>query len=161
MTQFAQTSEASLSEELRQRFAADLAAGRTIALPAADLARADLRAHLPEVLESLMSPTSEATRLQIPNYTVLGEIGHGGMSTFYLASHNKLRRYVALKIVPNWLGGQDRARERMLKEAQAMARVAHPNIVTIHDIIDTGDTVALAMEGLDGLTRAGLLRSRP
>ncbi len=161
MTQFAQTSEASLSEELRQRFAADLAAGRTIALPAADLARADLRAHLPEVLESLMSPTSEATRLQIPNYTVLGEIGHGGMSTVYLASHNKLRRYVALKIVPNWLGGQDRARERMLKEAQAMARVAHPNIVTIHDIIDTGDTVAIAMEWIDGLTLAGLLRSLP
>ncbi|MCC7062267.1 MAG: protein kinase [Planctomycetes bacterium] len=161
MTQFAQNSEASLSEELRQRFAADLAAGRTIALPAADLARADLRAHLPEVLESLMSPTSEATRLQIPNYTVLGEIGHGGMSTVYLASHNKLRRYVALKIVPNWLGGQDRARERMLKEAQAMARVAHPNIVTIHDIIDTGDTVAIAMEWIDGLTLAGLLRSLP
>jgi serine/threonine protein kinase len=161
MSEDSPTSDASLSAELRARFAADIAAGRTIALPASELARAEVREQLPHLLESLEQPASNGLRLQIPNYTILGEIGHGGMSTVYLASHNKLSRYVALKIVPNWLGGQDRARERMLKEAQAMARLVHPNIVTIHDIIDTGDTVAIAMEWVDGLTLASLLRTLP
>lgn len=162
MTELSANAESALPLEVRQRIAADLAAGRTVAIPAAELARAEVREHLPQLLAALekQSP-STATRLQVPGYSVLGEIGHGGMSTVYLARHQSLGRYVALKIVPNWLGGQARAHERLLNEARAMAKLSHPNIVTIHDIVEDGDTVAIAMEWIDGLTLAGLLRTLP
>ncbi len=162
MPELPANAESALPLELRQRFTADLAAGRTIAIPAAELAKAEVREHLPQLLASLskQAPPSPS-RLQVPGYSVLGEIGHGGMSTVYLARHQSLGRYVALKIVPNWLGGQARARERLLTEARAMAKLSHPNIVTIHDIVEDGDTVAIAMEWVDGLTLAGLLRTLP
>ena len=162
MPQRASSNEPQLPEAVRQRIAQDLAAGRTIALPPSELARADVREHLPELLADLgRLADGGVPRLQVPGYQVLGEIGHGGMSTVYLANHEALGRHVALKIVPNWLGGQERARERLLNEARAMARLSHPNIVTIHDIVEHGDTVAIAMEWIDGLTLAGLLRALP
>lgn len=162
MPQRANSDEPQLPEDVRQRIAQDLAAGRTIALPPSELARADVRERLPELLADLgRLADGGSSRLQVPGYRVLGEIGHGGMSTVYLANHEALGRHVALKIVPNWLGGHERARERLLNEARAMARLSHPNIVTIHDIVDHGDTVAIAMEWIDGLTLAGLLRALP
>lgn len=150
-----------LPPELRARIAADLAAGRTIALTSRDLADADIREKLPQLLEQVGSGQGMAPGPKIPGYAVLGEIGHGGMSTVYLARQEALGRHVALKIVPNWLGGQARARERLLHEARTMARLSHPHIVTIHDIVDHGDTVAIAMEYVDGLSLSALLRTLP
>lgn len=146
-------------ESLRERFAADIAAGRTVALTAEQLADPKIRAQLPQLLDAL--GPSPGTSLRIPGYVILGEIGHGGMSTVYLARQENLDRHVALKVVPNWMGGQQRARERLLSEARALAKLSHPNIVTIHDVIDRGDCVAIAMEWIDGMTLAGLLRTLP
>jgi serine/threonine protein kinase len=144
---------------LRARLAADLAAGKTIVLGKADLARPDLRQNLPRLLDDLARTARGRTAfgVEVPGYTLLGEIGHGGQSTVHLARHLALGRHVALKIAPKWLGADERTQQRLLQEARAMARVSHPHIVAIHDIVDVGDTVAIAMEWIDGMTLAGLL----
>jgi len=144
-------------EFLRESLAEYVAAGKTVALTAEQLADPRIRAQLPQLLDAL--GPSQDTSLKVPGYVILGEIGHGGMSTVYLARQEALDRHVALKVVPNWMGGQQRARERLLAEARALARLSHPNIVTIHDVIDRGDCVAIAMEWIDGMTLAGLLRT--
>lgn len=148
------------TERLRRRLADDLAAGKTISLSDADVADPAVRSRLPELLESLRARQEKPTpaRLVVPGYTLLGEIGHGGMSTVHLARQDTLGRHIALKIAPKWLGGDAAAQQRLLQEAKAMARVSHPNIVAIHDIVEIDDTVAIAMEWIDGLTLAGLLR---
>lgn len=150
-------------EQLRARFAADLAAGKTVALPAEALANPDLRAQLPELLEEVTRAASPAAAppLRIPGYTLLGEIGHGGMSTVWLARQDALHRHVALKIAPRWSSGDPRAQERLLQEARAMARVSHPHIVAIHDILEVDEMVAIAMDWIDGLTLAQLIRALP
>ena len=143
---------------LRARLAADLAAGKTISLSSAELAHPDVRRQLPQLLEELGDRRAHFG-VEVPGFTLLGEIGHGGMSTVHLARQESLGRHVALKIAPKWLGGDERAQQRLLQEARALARVTHPNIVAIHDIVASGDTIAIAMEWIDGLTLAGILNS--
>lgn len=148
---------------LRARLAAEVAAGRTVVLSHQDLAAPEVRSQLPSLLEQLAGsrPGGLNAPLTVPGYTVLGAIGQGGMSTVYLARHDALGRHVALKVAPLWLATDRRAQERMLFEARAMARVRHHNIVAIHDVVELDDAVVLAMEWVDGLTLAALLRALP
>ncbi|MCA8963246.1 MAG: serine/threonine protein kinase [Planctomycetes bacterium] len=147
--------------EPRQRFAADLRAGRTIVLAAADLADPALRERLPQLLAELQLENPDAPQLRVRGYTVLGEVARGGMSTVYLARQDLLGRHVALKVVPSALEGTARSRERTLREARAMASLTHPNIVAVYEVVDTGEVLALAMEWIDGLTMAQLLQALP
>ncbi|MCU0863577.1 MAG: serine/threonine protein kinase [Planctomycetes bacterium] len=146
---------------LRARLAADLDAGKTISLSSADLAAPQVRQELPQLLEELTRGRRLRAAIEIPGYTLLGEIGHGGMSTVHLARQQTLGRHVALKIAPKWLGGDERTQQRLLHEARALARVQHSHIVAIHDVVESGDTVAIAMEWIDGLTLAGILHTLP
>ncbi len=147
---------------LRARLAADLAAGRTVSLSAADLADPEVRRDLPRLLEELTAQQSSAVPpMRVHGYTLLGEIGQGGMSTVHLARQVALDRHVALKIAPKWLTGDRRTHQRLLQEARAMARLSHPNIVTIHDILEVDGTVAIAMDWVDGLTLAAILKALP
>jgi len=146
---------------LRSRLAADIAAGRTISLSAEDLAHPEVRSQLPQLLEELTGREGPPPPLRVPGYTLQAEIGHGGMSTVWLARHETLQRPVALKIAPKWLAGDKRTRQRLLQEARAMARVPHPHIVAIHDILDVDDTVAIAMDWIDGRTLGELLAVLP
>jgi serine/threonine protein kinase len=148
---------------LRARLAADLAAGKTVSLSAAELADPELRRELPRLLEELTAtaPGAPPPPLRVPGYTLLGEIGHGGMSTVWLARHEVLARHVALKIAPKWLFGDRRTQQRLLHEARAMARLHHPNVVAIHDILEVDGTVAIAMDWVDGVTLAQILQALP
>ena len=89
---------------------------------------------------------------QLGRYVVRGAIGAGGMGVVLEAHDPKLDRRVALKVVrrlrddAGWL----RAKTRVLAEAQAMARLAHPNVVAIHDLVEIGDEHLIAMEYVDG-----------
>jgi len=154
--------EPSPAPDLQQRLAAEIAAGRTVSLSAEEMADPELRRRLPRMLAELTGAagTPVGPGLRLPGYTVLGVIGQGGMSTVYLARQDTLGRYVALK-VSSWSGADRKKRDRLVQEARAMARVAHPNIVAIHDIVDVGDTVGLAMEWIDGMTLEALLRALP
>lgn len=149
--------------QVRARLNEDLANGKTIVLSSQELDDPSLREQLPQLLEDLTRSQQPKTQSgpHIPGYTMLGEIGQGGMSTVYLARQDNLGRHVAIKVAPRWLGGGDRARRMLIQEAHAMARLSHPNIVVIHDIIDVEDSFAIAMEWVDGRTLTSLMRALP
>src|SRR5690606_11582650 len=88
-------------------------------------------------------------------YTVLERVGSGGMGVVYAAYDPQLDRRVALKVLHPGsdleLGTSD-GRGRLLREAQAMAKLSHPNVITVHDVGTLGDRVFVAMEFIDGAT---------
>jgi len=86
------------------------------------------------------------------HYTILEEIGAGGMGRVYRARDERLERDVAIKVVPPGLLSDSEARRRFRKEALALSKLNHPNIATIHDF-DTHDGVDfLVMEHISGQT---------
>ena len=145
--------------ERRRRWSAVVASGQTVSLTKDELADAALRRELPELLTAITG-SGGAAGPQFPGYTLLGVIGHGGMSTVYLAQQDRLGRYVAVEVAA-WGGAEQRARPRVIPEARALARVAHPNIVAIHDIVETAEAVAIALEWVDGMSLDALLRELP
>ncbi len=85
-------------------------------------------------------------------YEIEAQIGVGGMGIVYRAHDTRLRRDVALKMIAPHLMQMESARVRFLREAQALAGLMHPNIVTIFDMAEDADanTVFLVMELLSG-----------
>ncbi|MFI2812860.1 protein kinase [Microbulbifer sp. JSM ZJ756] len=87
--------------------------------------------------------------LEIPGYTVHGQIGHGGMASVYLATQESLNRKVAIKVLRK--SADESLNARFIREAHFIASLANPHIITIHDIstLPSGDYY-IAMELLDG-----------
>jgi serine/threonine-protein kinase len=85
----------------------------------------------------------------IGKYEVVKLIGRGGMGTIYKARDSVLERSVALKVVSS-LEVTPELRTRFFREAQACARLSHPNIVTIHDMGEDGGRLFIVMELLEG-----------
>jgi len=82
-------------------------------------------------------------------YTILGRLGAGGMGVVYAAYDPDLDRKVALKLLlPSLRGGM--SQERLLREAQAMARLSHPNVVTVHDVGQVKGRTYISMEFVEG-----------
>jgi len=88
----------------------------------------------------------------IDHFRVVHLLGQGGMGEVYLADDTRLGRKVALKVVATRLAGSPDASRRFLVEAQATARVAHPNIVAIHAVGEHADRPYVALEYVDGET---------
>ncbi len=92
----------------------------------------------------------------LDRYVVLDPLGEGGMGMVYAAYDSVLDRKVALKLLPpgDPLGGPEvsSGRARLLREAQAMARLSHPNVVAVYDVYQHGAQVFMAMELVDGQT---------
>jgi ABC-type oligopeptide transport system substrate-binding subunit len=86
-------------------------------------------------------------------YQLTEELGHGGMGTVYRAADTRLQRDVALKILSNTRIGTE-GRARMLREAQVVARLSHPNIVTVFDAGEHDETPYIVMELVQGKTLA-------
>ena len=89
---------------------------------------------------------------QIQNYKILSPLGEGGMAKVFLAEHNLLGNNIAIKLLNKEFSHNDNIRKRFLAEAKSMARMSHPNIIKVSDLIDDGDTVAFVMEYVDGET---------
>ena len=86
--------------------------------------------------------------LNIPGFDIDRMIGEGAMATVYLALQRSLERKVALKIMAPALAADASFCERFLREGKTLARLAHPHIVTVHDIGNAGQHYYMAMEYL-------------
>jgi Tol biopolymer transport system component len=83
-------------------------------------------------------------------YEIVGPLGVGGMGEVYRARDSKLKRQVALKVLPGELAGHPERRARLQHEAEILATLNHPNIATIYGLEDSAGTVALVMELVEG-----------
>ena len=100
----------------------------------------------------------------VGRYTLEKELGRGGMGIVFLARDTALDRPVALKLLPPYLAAQSALRERFLQEARLVARLSHPNIVSVFAVEDHGDLVFFAMAYVRGETltqRVGRLGTLP
>src|SRR5262245_57720840 len=85
------------------------------------------------------------------HYRIVRTLGIGGMGEVYAADDTKLKRPVALKILPQALVSDPERRDRFEREAQAVASLNHPGIVTIYSFELAGDVPFLTMELVDGV----------
>ncbi|HJZ89739.1 MAG TPA: serine/threonine-protein kinase [Gemmataceae bacterium] len=84
-------------------------------------------------------------------YKVLDQLGAGGMGTVFLCEHRFMRRRVAVKILPPDKSHSRAALERFYREAEAIARLDHPNIVRAHDVGHHGAACFLVLEYIEGV----------
>ncbi|TLP61917.1 MULTISPECIES: serine/threonine-protein kinase [Pseudomonas] len=94
--------------------------------------------------------------MHIPGFDIDSEIGQGAMASVYLATQRSLERKVALKVMAASLAADPTFCERFLREGRTLARLAHPNIATIHDIGNVDALYYMAMEYLP----SGTLKER-
>jgi serine/threonine protein kinase len=93
-------------------------------------------------------------------YNVLDRLGGGGMGTVILAEHVRMRRLVALKVLPASCAADPELVARFHREAKAGAALDHPNVVRVYDFKRAGDVHFLAMEYVDGLDLHQLVERR-
>src|SRR5216684_8360106 len=96
-----------------------------------------------------------------PAYTIEGEIGRGGMGVVYMARDERLKRKVAVKVLPPDLAFREEIRLRFLREAETAARLSHPHIVPIHSVGEGPDgLVYFVMAYIDGEPLGSRLKRR-
>jgi predicted Ser/Thr protein kinase len=105
------------------------------------------------------NPQVSAVPERLGRYRVIREVGAGGMGTVYAAHDPDLGRVVALKLLRADAPAGLEYRARLGREAQAMARLAHPNVVAVHDIGTVGDQLFVAMERVEGGTLRAWMRA--
>ncbi len=102
----------------------------------------------------------EPAPVRIGRFVVLRRLGRGGMGEVYAAYDDELDRRVAIKLLHD-RGEPERLRERLRREAQAIARLAHPNVVPVFEVGDAHGRVFLVMELIDGTTLRAWLAECP
>ncbi|MBX7082418.1 MAG: protein kinase [Nannocystaceae bacterium] len=114
---------------------------------------------------SLPTAPARAAATAVPTsvgrYVLGRRLGQGGMGVVFEAHDPELHRRVAIKLLHPGAGDAEATRARMLREARAMARLAHPNVVAVHDVGSVGGQIFVAMELVEGTTLAQWLRASP
>ncbi|MDQ4123191.1 MAG: protein kinase [Acidobacteriota bacterium] len=140
----------SLREEVDSLIAAFEDNGEFLDKPAFDLGI--------KVLESDLE--TSLTGQTIGSYKILSKLGNGGMGEVYLAEDTRLNRKVALKFLSKALVGDKWAKRQLVKEAQAVAMLDHPNICPVYGIEEIGEYNFIVMQYIEGETLADLVRNR-
>jgi len=105
-----------------------------------------------------------AAPTELGRFIVLRPVGAGGMGVVYAAYDPELDRKVAVKLLHPSVSGSAReefARVRLVREAQAMARLSHPNVVSVFDVGTYQGQVFIAMEFIEGVSLSAWLRASP
>ncbi|MEX1364976.1 MAG: serine/threonine-protein kinase [Nannocystaceae bacterium] len=109
-----------------------------------------------------MAEDGEETRLPrgtpVDRYVIIDTLGAGGMGVVYVAYDPELDRRVAIKVLLPSLVGE--GRPRLIREAQAIARISHPNVVAVYDVGELDGSVFVAMELIEGRTLGKWLREQ-
>ncbi len=106
-------------------------------------------------------PLNNAPPARIGRYLIVDELGRGGMGVVYAAYDPELDRKVAIKLL-HGDRSDPAAQARLVREAQAMARLSHPHVVHVHDVGTTAeDSVFVAMEYIEGQTLGEWLEAAP
>src|SRR5581483_7813651 len=97
-------------------------------------------------------PTPEELAQKFPQLEILELLGRGGMGAVYKARQKQLDRIVALKILPPGIGEEPAFAERFAREARRLARLNHPNVVTLYEFGQADGLFYFLMEFVDGVS---------
>lgn len=97
----------------------------------------------------------------VAHYRILTQLGAGGMGEVYLAEDTKLYRKVAIKFLSAKTVNDDRAQKRLIREAQAAAKLDHPNICSIYEVGEEAGRTFIVMQHVEGETLARLIQEDP
>src|SRR5687767_6170366 len=89
---------------------------------------------------------------QLGRFTLRHVLGEGGMGVVWAAHDPDLDREIAIKVLRHHAAASQALRKRLLREARAMARLKHPNVITVYEVGSAGDTDFIAMELVEGAT---------
>ena len=123
--------------------------------------RIERRKRLFALINPAEAPIGEEPCPSFPDHEILGELGRGGMGVVYRARDQKLDRIVALKTIAEAQYATSERRERFRAEAQAIARLRHPNIIAIHSIGEHDKRPYLSLELAEGGNLAQRLADGP
>ena len=114
-----------------------------------------------EIAAALVMMQSSLLGSMLGHYQIQSKLGVGGMGEVYLAADTRLRRKVAIKVLPPESLGDERAKKRLVREAQAAAKLDHPNICAIHEVGEDQDNCFIVMQYIDGQTLAERISDCP
>ncbi len=110
---------------------------------------------------TVVEPVDPLVGTQMGRYSILSRIAKGGTATVYQALDNVLNREVAVKILHEHLEGKKEVIERFKKEAQVIAQLRHPNILTVFDFFEFKDRAVVVTEYMPGITLSHLIKNCP
>jgi len=101
------------------------------------------------------------TGTKLGRYEIRSKVGMGGMGEVYLAEDTKLNRRVAIKFLPTESLANEQANQRLLREAQAAAKLDHPNICAVHEVAEESGHMFIVMPYVEGETLDGRMKRKP